>query len=127
VRIASVAPGNWELVLDADGSAPVSLPVTSPGNGGRVVLPLPGSLDLKVPALAGTRMGAKVRLTDANGKPFRTPWGDARSAFDLDAGAYKFERLAPGAWKVDVTAADGRTWTGTATVVPGGTAPVTLE
>lgn len=127
VRIASVAPGNWELILDADGSAPVSLPVTSPGNGGRVVLPLPGSLDLKVPALVGTRMGAKVRLTDAQGKPFRSAWGDARSAFDLDAGAYKFERLAPGTWKVDVTADDGRTWTGTATVVPGGTAPVTLE
>jgi hypothetical protein len=127
VRIASVAPGNWELLLEADGSAPVSLPVTSPGHGGRVVLPLPGGLDLKVPALAGTRVGAKVRLTDAGGKLFRTPWGDARSAFDLDAGAYKFERLPPGAWKVDVTAADGRTWTGTATVVPGGTVPVTLE
>ena len=127
VRVASVAPGNWELILDADGAAPVSLPVTSPGNGGRVVLPLPGSLDLKVPALAGTRIGAKVRLTDAGGKPFRTTWGDAKSAFDLDAGALKLERLAPGAWKVDVTADDGRTWTGTATVVPGGTVPVTLE
>jgi hypothetical protein len=127
VRVSSVAPGNWELLLDADGSAPISLPVTSPGNAGRVVLPLPGSLDLKVPALAGTRIGAKVRLTDANGKLFRSPWGDALSAFDLDAGAYKFERLAPGAWKVDVTADDGRTWTGTATVVPGGTAPVALE
>jgi hypothetical protein len=127
VRIASVAPGNWELLLDADGSAPVSLPVTSPSNAGRVVLPLPGGLDLKVPALAGTRMGAKVHLTDAGGKLFRTTWGDARSAFDLDAGAYKFERLPPGAWKVDVTATDGRTWTGTATVVPGGTAQVSLE
>ncbi|HEX3128595.1 MAG TPA: carboxypeptidase-like regulatory domain-containing protein, partial [Thermoanaerobaculia bacterium] len=127
VRVASVAPGNWELILDADGSAPVTLPVTSPGNAGRVVLPLPGGLDLKVPALAGTRLGAKVRLTDAGGKPFRTPWGDAKADFDLDAGALKLERLAPGAWKVDVTAADGRTWTGTATVVPGGTVPVTLE
>jgi hypothetical protein len=127
VRIASVAPGNWDLVLDADGSAPISLPVTSPGNGGRVVLPLPGALDLKVPALAGTRIGAKVRLTDANGKAYRTPWGDAPAAIDLDAGAHTFDRLAPGAWKVDVTAADGRTWTGTATVVPGGTVPVTLE
>jgi hypothetical protein len=127
VRIASVAPGIWELVLDADGSAPLSMPVTAPGNAGRIVLPLPGGLDLKVPALAGTRVGAQVRLTDANGKLFRTPWGDAPTAFDLDAGAHTFDRLAPGAWKVDVTAADGRTWTGTATVVPGGTVPVTLE
>ncbi|MES1243979.1 MAG: carboxypeptidase regulatory-like domain-containing protein [Acidobacteriota bacterium] len=127
VRVSSVAPGNWELLLDADGSAPVSLPVTSPGNAGRVALPLPGSLDLKVPALAGTRIGAKVRLTDANGKLFRNAWGDAPATFDLDVGAYKFDRLAPGAWKVDVTADDGRTWTGTATVVPGGTAPLVLE
>jgi protocatechuate 3,4-dioxygenase beta subunit len=127
VRIASVAPGNWDLLLDADGSAPVSLPVTSPGNAGRVALPLPGGLDLKVPALASTRIGAKVRLTGADGKPFRSPWGDAPADLDLDAGAYKFERLAPGVWKVDVTAVDGRTWTGKATVTAGGMVPVTLE
>jgi protocatechuate 3,4-dioxygenase beta subunit len=130
VRIASVAPGNWDLLLEADGSAPFSVPVTAPGSAGRVVLPLPGGLDLKVPALAdprSARIGAKVRLTDAGGKLFRSPWGDAPADFDLDAGAYKFERLAPGVWKVDVTAADGRTWTGTATVTAGGTAPVTLE
>jgi protocatechuate 3,4-dioxygenase beta subunit len=127
VRISSVAPGTWELLLDADGSAPVSVPVTSPGNAGRVVLPLPGGLDLKVPALAGARLDAKVRLTGADGKLFRQPWGDAQPAFDLDGGARKFERLPPGIWKLDVTAADGRTWTGTTTVVPGGMAQVTLE
>ncbi len=127
VRIASMAPGSWELLLKADGTATVSLAVTAPGHAGRVLLPVPGTLDLKVPALAGARIKAEARLTGADGKLFRIPWGDARSAFELDSGSLKLDSLPPGAWKVDVTAADGRSWTGTATLVPGTTVPVTLE
>lgn len=127
LRVASVAPGSWDLLLDADAAAPVVVPVTAPGHAGRVVLPLPGSLDLKVPALAESRVGAKVRLTDANGKPYRNAWQPGRTDIDLHAGARKLERLAPGTWKIDVTADDGRTWSATATVTAGSTEPVTLQ
>ncbi|MFL6293896.1 MAG: carboxypeptidase regulatory-like domain-containing protein [Thermoanaerobaculia bacterium] len=128
VRIASVAPGTWELLLDADGSAPIALQVTAPGNAGRVILPQPGGLNLKVAGLAEARVGAKVTLLDAAGKPFRMPWGGAAMKdFDLYAGSRKFDRLPPGTWTVAVSATDGRTWTGSATVVPGGMAEVTLE
>jgi protocatechuate 3,4-dioxygenase beta subunit len=128
VRIASVAPGTWELLLEADGTAAVSLPVTAPGNAGRVILPQPGGLNLKVPSLADARVGAKVTLVDSGGKPYRTPWGNAiMQDFDLYGGTRKFERLPPGNWTVNVSATDGRTWTGKATVVPGGMAEVTLE
>lgn len=127
LRVSSVAPGTWDLLLEADGAAPVVVPVTSPGNAGRVVLPLPGILDLKIPALAESRTGAKVRLTDANGKLYRIAWQPGQTDHDLRTGARKFERMAPGTWKVDVTADDGRTWTGTATVAAGDTAQVTLQ
>lgn len=128
VRVASVAPGTWDLFLDADGSAAVVVPVTAPGNAGRVVLPRSGGLLLKVPALADVRVGAKVKLTEASGKPFRVPWGAmVQQDFDLNGGTRRFEKLSPGHWTLDVTASDGRTWSGSATVVPGGTAEVTLE
>lgn len=128
VRVASVAPGAWDLFLDSDGSAPVVVSVTAPGNAGRVVLPRAGGLSLKVPGLAEARVGAKVKLTDANGKVYRVPWGGGvQKDFDLNRGSRRFEELAPGQWTLDVSATDGRTWSGSATVVPGGMAEVTLE
>jgi len=127
LRLGIVPAGSWDLILDADGSAPISLPVTAPGNGGRVVLPLPGVLDLKVPALQNARVGARVTLADQNGKPFRTAYGESLTAFELEAGALKLQRLAPGTWKLEVKADDGRTWSGTATIVPGGTVTITLD
>ena len=128
VRVASVAPGAWDLFLDADGSASVVVPVTAPGNAGRVVLPQAGGLNLKVPGLAEARVGAKVRLTDASGKLYRAPWGgQVMKDFDLQGGRRRFEKLPPGQWTLNVSATDGRTWTGAATVLPGGTAEVTLE
>jgi uncharacterized GH25 family protein len=128
VRVASVAPGTWDLFLDTDGSAAVVVPVTAPGNGGRVVLPQAGGLNLKVPGLSEARVGAKVKLTDASGRPYRVPWGgQVMKDFDLQGGSRRFEKLSPGQWTLNVSATDGRTWTGSATVVPGGMAEVTLE
>lgn len=128
VRISSVAPGSWELVLDADGSAPVSLPVTAPGDAGRVVLATPGSLRVEVPALADGRVAGTVRLTDAAGRVFRALWGDeAMSDFTLLSGSRELPRLPVGTWTLTATAADGRTWTGTATVTPAGKPVVKLE
>lgn len=66
-------------------------------------------------------------LVDERGKPFRTAWGESPKGFELDAGVLKLDRLASGTWKLAVTADDGRTWSGTATVVPGTTARVTLD
>lgn len=128
VRISSVAPGSWELVLDSDGWAPVSLPVTAPGDAGRVALATPGSLRVEVPALADGRVGATVRFTDAGGRLFRTLWGDeAMSELPLQNGSRDFQRLPVGSWTLTVTAADGRTWTGSATVSPAGKPVVKLE
>jgi protocatechuate 3,4-dioxygenase beta subunit len=127
VRLSSVAPGSWELLFDVDSAAPLAVPVTAPGDAGRVILPPPGSLSLKVPALAGARVGARVRL-DSNGKLFRTVWGSqVLSEFELQDGTRELQRIPPGAWNLTVTADDGRIWKTTATVVAGGRAAVRLE
>ena len=123
-----MAPGAWELYLDAEGAAPIVVSVTAPGNAGRVVLPRPGGLTVMVPGLSQARVGAKVTLTDAGGKPYRMPWGGVvQKDFDLYGGMRRFEELPPGPWTLSVSATDGRTWQGSATVVPGGMAEVTLE
>ncbi|MES1243960.1 MAG: carboxypeptidase regulatory-like domain-containing protein [Acidobacteriota bacterium] len=128
VRISSVAPGAWELVLEADGWAPVSLQVTAPGDAGRVVLATPGNLRVEVPALADGKVGATVRFTDGAGRVFHAVWGsEAQSDFTLQNGAREFQRIPVGSWNVTVTAADGRKWTGAATVAPGGKAVAKLE
>jgi large repetitive protein len=127
LRIASVAPGSWELLLDVDGAAPVSVSVRAPGHAGRVVLPSAGGLSLTVPALRAARIGAKVSLTDAAGKPYRFVWGKVLSVLDLDDGSVKIDRLAAGTWKLAVTADDGRTWTGTAVIIPGSKTEVALK
>jgi protocatechuate 3,4-dioxygenase beta subunit len=128
VRISSVAPGAWELVLEAEGWAPVSVPVTAPGDAGRVVLATPGSLRVEVPALADGRVGGTVRFTDAAGRVFRTLWGnEAQSEFTLQNGSRELQRIPVGNWSLTVTAADGRTWSGTAAVTAGGKAVVKLE
>lgn len=127
VRVASVAPGTWDLFLDADGSATTVVPVTAPGNAGRVILQRPGALRLQVAGLED-RAGAKVTLTDANGNLYRVPWGgQVRKEFELSGGMRRFDKLAPGQWTVTVAAPDGRSWSGSATVLPGATAEVTLE
>ena len=121
-------PGAWDLLLDADGAALVSVPVTAPGHAGRVILPPPGGLSLRVPALADGQAGAKVRLSDPRDKPFRTLWGgQAVAELDLTAGTLSLQRLPPGAWRVTVTAGDGRTWTRTAVIAPGSTAQLILK
>jgi uncharacterized GH25 family protein/protocatechuate 3,4-dioxygenase beta subunit len=128
VRISSVAPGSWELVLEADGWAPVSLPVTAPGDAGRVVLATPGAVRVEVPALADGRVGGNVRFTDAAGRVFRAIWGnEALTEFTLQNGSRDFQRIPVGAWTVTATAADGRTWTGTAAVTASGRTVVRLE
>ena len=128
MRITDVPAGAWELILDIAGSPLVSLPVTVPGHTGRVALPSPSALDLRVVPLLEEGITAKVRLTDENGQIFRVPGsGGVLSEFILHAGAGSFERIPAGTWKITVTAADGRIWTIDVSLPPGETTRVALE
>lgn len=127
-RLGNVPAGNWQLVVASPESAPATVAVTSPGPVVQVLLPAPGNLWVKVPALAKSGATATVTLTSAAGQPLRLlRWGGLRSQWDLRAGILNLDSVPPGTWKITVQAADGQTWTGTASVAPGQTAEVLLE
>ena len=50
-----------------------------------------------------------------------------RSEWDCDNGRTALSRVPAGVWQVTARAADGRSWSGTATVTPGGAAVVELR
>ncbi|HKV08923.1 MAG TPA: hypothetical protein VJ725_12345, partial [Thermoanaerobaculia bacterium] len=119
---------SWQLVVASPESASATVAVTSPGPVVQVLLPAPGELRLKVPALEKSGATATATLTSAAGQPLRLlRWGGLRSQWDLRAGILNLDGVPTGAWKITVQTADGQTWTGTASVAPGQTAEVTLE
>ncbi|MEE8526400.1 MAG: carboxypeptidase-like regulatory domain-containing protein [Thermoanaerobaculia bacterium] len=128
VRLDRVPAGNWELALTAEGSANVYLPVTAPGSLGRVRLPPAGRLTVIVPELAAEEASAQITLSGPDGRPFRT-WGAGRADAQhlIVNGQLTAGRLTPGTWQVTVTAADGRTWSGSAAVTAAATTTLTLE
>ncbi|HSN89547.1 MAG TPA: carboxypeptidase-like regulatory domain-containing protein, partial [Thermoanaerobaculia bacterium] len=127
-RLANVPAGSWQLLVETAESAPVTVSITSPGPVVPVVLLQPGQLRMSVPALKMNKVAATVTLTSPNGTPLRLlGWEGLKSQWTLRFGLLSLDRLPPGSWSIAVQAADGRTWTGTASVTPGGTAVVTLE
>ncbi len=79
--------------------------------------------------LAGSNTVATVRLTGADGRPYRSlGWnGEPRSEFRMRSGRLSLETLPPGSWTVSITAADGRSWNGTSSTTPDRTAELRLE
>ena len=124
-RIPNVPPGSWLLLIEADQSAAATVPAPVPGPAVHVVLPPAGQLRVRVPDLEGA---ATVVLSGAGGVYHGFDWdGRVRSEWDLAGGSRSFDRLPAGVWQVTARAADGRSWSGTATVTPGGSAVVELR
>jgi uncharacterized GH25 family protein len=127
-RLSNVPPGSWQLVVGSDASAPVTVPATVPGPVVRVVLPPAGRLRIKVPALASGEVAAKVVLTGAGGLYRGFDWdGSVKSEWELESGEIVLPQVPTGVWQVTARAADGRSWSGTATVTPGGVAEVVVK
>ena len=126
VRVSTVPPGRWELVVQAGDSASTRFVVSSPGDQGRLLLPIGGSLQIHVPELEQVPM-ASVALTGPDGKPFVSTAGYSfgPGKWLLHAGRTAVPGLAPGVWSFTITH-EGRTWSGSATVTPGGVAEVSL-
>ncbi|HEY4590704.1 MAG TPA: carboxypeptidase regulatory-like domain-containing protein, partial [Thermoanaerobaculia bacterium] len=125
-RIPNVPPGSWLLLIEADQSASATVPAPVPGPAVHVVLPPAGQLRVQVPDLKGG--DASVVLSGAGGVYRGFDWdGRVRSEWDLAGGSRSFDRLPAGLWQVTARAADGRSWSGTATVTPGGAAEVELR
>ncbi len=86
------------------------------------VLPAAGGLRLSVAELAVDGVPAGVRLLGAGGRPYRSVGsaGTLLGRWPLAAGQVTLGDLAPGAWRVEVGTADGRSWNGGVEVVAGG-------
>jgi uncharacterized GH25 family protein len=127
-RIANVPQGSWQLLVESDASGPVFTPAASPGPTLQILLPPAGDVQVQVPALASGGGTAKVTLIGAGG-PFRNlGWdGSVTAEWTTSSGTATISHVPPGAWQAVARTADGRSWTGTATVAPGAVAEVVLK
>jgi hypothetical protein len=70
---------------------------------------------------------AKATLTGPGGPLRVTEFGALVSEWDLYQGRAFLPRVPAGSWQVVVRAPDGRSWTGTAMVTPGGLTEISLN
>jgi len=129
VRLATLPPGTWQLLVSAPGAGTATRTVTVPGEPVAVTLPSAGRLHLRVPALATTDLLATVTLLKPDQQAL---WslglgGRLERSWPMAAGQATVEGVPPGTWLVRVESTDGRIWTGGATTTGGGDSAVTLE
>ncbi len=129
VRLSSVPPGTWDLVVSAAGSATANLQAQAPGATIPLALPPATRLRVRVPGLSDSNVLSTVRVRGSDGLQFRTlSWtGQPRSEWRMSGGEIEFGSLPPGSWTVTVRAGDGREWQGTAATSTGTTAQLLLE
>jgi hypothetical protein len=126
-RLTSLPPGEWTLLVGGWELPVVRRRITSPGDAGEIVLPPPGMLRVKVPALAEGALST-LRLIGADGAPYVYPSGfQPRSDYTMNGRERAVGALPPGPWRVEVTAADGRRFVGDATIVANGEVTTELE
>jgi hypothetical protein len=127
VRLSNVPPGSWQVFVDSDYAAPGLAAATVPGPVVRLLLAPAGIVRVKVPALTQDDTTATVSLTGPGGA-YRSFYSEqVTSQFDLYRGTQTFTRIPAGTWQVTAKAADGRTFTGTVAVTPGGAVDVALK
>lgn len=126
-RVSNVPPGSWQLLVESDQSATAAAAATVPGPVLRVVLPPAGRVEIRVPELSQSGVTAKATLTGPGGPLRVMEFGILASEWDLYQGRAFLSRVPAGSWQVVVRAPDGRSWTGTATVTPGGLVEITLK
>ena len=126
VRVSTVPPGRWVLVVQGGDGAATRFVVNAPGDQGSFLLRTAGTLHIKVPELEQVPM-ASVKLTGPDGQPFLSPTGLSFGPGEwLAAGGQAMvPSLVPGVWSFTVSHED-RTWSGSATVTAGATTEVSV-
>jgi len=128
VRVPGLAPGTWKVVVAAPRHATATATAVLPGPPVLVTLSPGAVLEVEVPALREAPRSGELRLREATGEPFAFVdlAGRLHTAFPLRFG--RFELPVPaGAWTIEVTTPDGRTWTAPVTLAAGGTETLVLE
>lgn len=129
VRLSTVPPGSWTVLVAAAGTAVTQVAAQAPGAALDVALPPATVLRVAIPELAGGADVATLTLTDDAGRRFRTLgfFADLTDTFPAASGQMTFGSLPPATWTVRATTADGRTWQGTVTTTAGSPADLVLE
>lgn len=128
VTVESVPPGTWSLQLVTSGRATVWVHVTVPSpEPVEVGLPLPSSVRVEIPELRAAGEAASIQAFDERGRR-HYPFGSAeKTGLPFVGGTAEVGALAPGRWRIVVTAPDGRTWEDSITTRPGATGIMVLE
>jgi hypothetical protein len=114
--LQQVPPGRWTILVKAAGSAVALARASVPGQRLEVTLPRAAPLTVRVPELHESRVAASVTLAAVDGSPYFgvNPGGALQHAWPLAGGAATVPDLPAGAWRLKVTAADGRVWAASA-------------
>lgn len=130
VHLKSLPAGKWELLAYIYGSAVTDIDVTVPQSNPVVVVLNPGgTVHIHVPAIASEKIIAKATFKSPEGKIYRTPntWiQQVRSEFDVYSGELE-QTLPAGSWTVEVTAPDGRKWSGNTSITAQSSTDLTLQ
>jgi protocatechuate 3,4-dioxygenase beta subunit len=129
VRISTVPPGSWTLLISAGSSATASLQVTTPGPAVGVTLSPGCALQVRIKALESTPGStASIKLTSADGRTARTLrlFGSIQESWRAVSGRALIEGLPPGLWRVRAEASDGTGWQGEVTTSAGAPAEIQL-
>jgi hypothetical protein len=112
--LQQVPPGRWTLLIKAAGSAAALTRATVPGRRLEVTLPRGAALTVRVPALSESHAAAALTLAAADGAPYFgvNPGGALQQAWPLAGGTATVPDVPAGSWRLKVTAADGRVWSG---------------
>lgn len=129
VHLASLPPGNWELLLATGGAATTRIDVTTPAGPLSLSLEPPTGLEISLPDLDPDAPPATLTIVDASGHPFRSiDWdGSPRSHWSIGSDGSEFQTLPAGTWTIRVEDTEGSTWERNVATAPGSIARIDLR
>lgn len=133
-RLDEAPAGSWRLTVAAIRTLPFAVPLQIPEGGLPEPVPVelePASeLRLRVPDLQRFGGEARAVVRDLDGRPYRgpdVPGQQTDGLWPLHRGTLLLSPLPVGVWTVEVTAQDGRVWTGGVETRPAQPAELVLE
>lgn len=129
VRLATLPPGSWQILVSAPGAATMSRTVVLPGDPISMTLPPAGRVRLRVPVLAASDLLATVKVVGPDQQPLWIlgPGGQLQGSWPMAAGQATIDGVPQGAWLLRVETADGHVWNGSVAISGGGEWAVTLD
>lgn len=128
-HLPTVPTGTWELLVGASGGAHRRFAVTVPGEKLEAILPLAGRLHVRVPELATSDLLATLQVMGSDNRPLQIMdmGGTLTHYWPLHAGSATLDGVPAGAWVVQVTATDGRVWSGPVATAAGMPSELVLD